>query len=317
MMALLYDNTPNIMGEARSLADSPYDQPEATERLEIYKYQNGAFAVSEYNPYLMNFGMGCYMKPYDAFMKPAGELSVMCHEFTHLINRKTANLGSNNDETGALNESFSDLMAISMAKSAEYGYGPQTPWLVGGHDFISGHSCLRNMAEPKKGLDGKVPGCDTYKGENWKDDKYAMAGVQNKFYCLLCDGGSGTNDHGYAYAMEGIGVEKGCQIAYLTLTKYASADSDYADIRRCFLAAAAELYGQGSAEVTAVGQAWDAVGVYENGVQPTGISAVSQSGQYKSAHAVFDLQGRQVSQSSAGQVKPGLYIRNGKKYVAR
>ena len=80
---------------------------------------------------------------------PAGELSLLCHEFTHLITKSTAQLSSGNNEGGALNESFSDIMAISLMKNADYGNGPETPWVIGGNGLIVGKSNMRNMANPK------------------------------------------------------------------------------------------------------------------------------------------------------------------------
>lgn len=47
-------------------------------------------------------------------------------------------------------------------------------------------------------------------------------------YYLLTDGDSGTNDHGYSYTVTGIELEKSQQIAYRTLTEYATQESQYA-----------------------------------------------------------------------------------------
>ena len=273
--------------------------------------QAGAFATgTTTTAWRMLFGSGGYVSGSTAFMRSACELSILCHEFTHLINQATAKLGSS-DEEGAINESFSDIMAVSMAKS-EYGYGADEPWKVGGHNVIVGKSCLRDMANPKNCLDGEMCCPTTYNGDNWdKDNKYNMMAIQNLFYSLLCDGGTGTNDNGYQYAVEGIGLEKGRQIAFNTLTQEAAGVKDFAGIRVAFLSAARKLYGNDSPEAVAVGKAWDAVGVYENGIMPTGIYTLRQQTE-TGDQTIYDLQGRRVTSPT-----PGIYIKNGRKVVIK
>ena len=129
----------------------------------------------------------------------------------------------------------------------------------------------------------------------------------NKWYYLLTDGGKGTNDKDYSYDVQGVGIEKSQQIAYRTLVVYATQKSQYADIRLSTLQAAKDLYPNGT-EADAVAKAWDAVGVYENGVQPTGIYQIST--ERSADNKYYDLQGRPVTQ--LGQ---GVYIHQGKKVI--
>jgi len=214
--------------------------------------------------------------------------------------------GQELQECGAINESFSDIMAVSMMKNPTYGKGPEASWLVGGNGLIDGKSNMRNMANPKQSLDGMMPQPDTYKGECWNDDKYIAMGVQNKFYYLLCDGGKGTNDNNYAYDITGIGVEKGAQIAFKTLTKYCTRDIDYATARECWLKAAQELYGDNSVEAQTVAKAWDAVGVA--GSDPSGINTITVN----KADKWYTLSGRQLS---GRPTTKGIFISNGRKVV--
>ena len=280
--------------------------------------QAGAYAKSEFSPAVIICGTGGrvtdLMNPeLETVMLPMVEPSVLTHEFTHMVTKSTAQLSSNFvSEGGALNESFSDIMAISMMKTADYGYGPETPWLIGGHGLVLGKSCLRNMADPKQCLDGDDPKPDTYKGEYWNaSDKYSMMGVQNKFYYLLCDGGKGTNDNDDDYDVSGIGIEKGMQIAYLTLTKYCSPESDYSNIRESWLKAAQQLYGENGAEAQAVAQAWAAVGI--DGEDPSGIDTLRTDRQLgEHAPAWFSIDGRRLN---GEPVRKGVYIHNGKKIV--
>jgi hypothetical protein len=284
----------------------------------FFTEQVGAYAKYIYDPAVIICGTGGRLTdPLNPekgnYILPMVEPSILCHEFTHLVTKCTSRLSSNlYKEGGALNESFSDIMAISMMKTADYGNGPETPWVIGGNGLVLGKSCLRNMANPKQGLDGEDNQPDTYEGLYWNErDKYNMMGVQNKFYYLLCEGGKGTNDKGTDYDMTGIGIEKGMQIAYLTLTKYCSPESDYSNIRDSWLKAAQELYGENGAEAEAVANAWTAVGI--NGSVPTGIDtfyAGSTQGSHSSAW--FTIDGRRLD---AQPTQKGVYIYHGKKIV--
>ena len=282
---------------------------EAVGVIRPFEGQFGAQAMADYAIYLLAYGAGYNSNMQNLVVRPAGELSLISHEFTHLITRSTAHLMSSG-EGGALNESFSDIMAISLMKNADYGFGPETPWVIGGNGLIAGLSSLRNMANPKNSRDGKSPAPDTYKGQYWNDnDKYGMSAVQSYFYYLLCDGGKGTNDNGTAYDVTGIGMEKGVKIAFLTLTKYCSEESDYSNIRESWLKAAQELYGASSVEAQTVAKAWTAVGI--GGADPSGIEELpaaptSDAGQW------YTIDGRRLQ----GQpTQKGTYIYNGKKVI--
>lgn len=269
-----------------------------------------AAALSTQAPYPMFYGMG------GSGMKPVVELSVMAHEFTHIVTGVTAHL-EYAGEAGALNESFSDIMGINVKK-----YVRNTPdWYIGA-DVIFGYSNIRDMSNPRNGKDGSVPDPDTYEGEHWvnpndyNNDKggvHANSGVQNKWYYLLTEGGSGTNDNGYEYSMEGIGIEKSRQIAYLTLTSYATEQSNYKSISEASIEAASVLFGdERGAEVQAVINAWKAVGV----IDPSDMTAIQDV--VATEHAVdpyyYDLQGRKYV---GRPTTPGLYLHNGHKVVIR
>ena len=171
-------------------------------------------------------------------------------------------------------------------------------------------------------MDGKNPCPDTYEGEYWVDRKdpdvddhggvHTNSSVMNKFYYLLCDGGTGTNDKGFAYNVTGIGVEKAEKIAFRTLVQYATESSDYSDIRKCFIEAATDLYG--TEEVEAVKSAWAAVNVNENGDTPSSLTppVSTLNTQTTSHNTIYDLQGRPVVAGSKG-----VYIVNGKKVVLK
>lgn len=264
----------------------------------------------------MAYGMGGLYGQKTA-MRPVVELSVMAHEFSHLVTGATADLVYQG-ESGALNESFSDIMGISVKK---YVMGDDASWYIG--EALSPHfSNLRSMAFPKQGMDGLNPNPDTYKGEYWMDTEderdhggvHINSGVQNKWYYLLTDGGMGTNDHHFNYDVTGIGIEKAQQIAYRTLTEYATSESQYADIRLYSLQSAIDLYGAESAELASVSDAWDAVGVTDGST--TGIEMVKQSqpALHVQSDKWYTLDGRQLE---GKPTKKGLYIHHGKKVVVK
>ena len=268
--------------------------------------QCSAEARSDWYPPVMIYGMGGQILDLETgmpgpYIRAFVELSIMCHEFTHIVTKNTAQLSSSiPSEGGAINESFSDIMAVSLVKNDTYGVGSQSPWIVGGQGLLIGKDNLRNIENPK--ISGDVPQADTYHGENWdKLDKYKMMGVQNKFYYLLCEGGKGTNDNGDSYDMTGIGIDKGMRIAYLTLTKYCSSETDFSTVSECWQQASEELYGKDSAETQAVIRAWAAVGI--GNADYTGIDEIN--GQTTASAICYDLQGRML------QAPPskGIYIK--------
>jgi len=222
-------------------------------------------------------------------------------------------------ESGALNESISDIMGISVKK---YVQGDDASWLIAENVFPY-YSCLRSMASPKEGKDGDQPCPDTYGGEYWVDPNniaydhggvHFNSGVQNKWFYLLSDGGTGTNDNNFTYDVTGIGIEKAQQIVYRTTMKYATSQSQYADMRLASLQAAKDLHGAESAELASVLSAWDAVGVTEGSA--TGIEMVKnpQSVVNGQAGKWYTLDGRLLD----GQpTKKGMYIHNGNKIVVK
>ena len=274
---------------------------------------NNAAAFSDCAMPFMVYGMGSQLADC-GLINPVVELSVMAHEFTHIITDRSAGLVYLG-ESGALNESFSDLMGISVKK---YVQGSEAAWTIG-EGVMANFSNFRSMSFPKMCQDGTAPCPDTYQGELWADTEnefdhggvHTNSGVQNKWFYLLTDGDTGTNDKGYSYDITGIGIEKSRQIAYRTLTEYATKESQYADIRLASLQAATDLFGADAVEVTTVDEAWKAVGVVEGG-EATAIrnTRLATDGLSATDNAVYDLSGRKVQNP-----QKGLYIKSGKKVL--
>ena len=214
---------------------------------------------------------------YESECGPLVSIDYVGHEFTHAITDYSANLIYSN-EPGALDESFSDIFGTAIEF---YAKPSNANWLIGDEFSISGIS-LRNMSNPKDDdnngydNDGFAPQPDTYLGVNWyygsgdNGGVHFNSGVQNYWFYLLSQGGSGTNDNGDNYNVTGIGIVNAAAIAYRNLTIYLTQNSGYKDARQGSIEAAIDLFGKCSNEVTQVINAWNAVGV--NGETSTDIN---------------------------------------------
>lgn len=197
----------------------------------------------------MTYGDGSSTNGY----KPLTSLDVCGHEITHGLTSKTSNLTYSN-ESGAMNEAFSDIFGTSIEFYARPTKGD---WLIGG-DFYT----IRSMSKPNDYSDP-----DTYKGTYWytgtsdNGGVHTNSGVLNYWYYLLVNGGSGTNDNNFAFSVSGLGIDKAGMIAYATLTSYLTSTSKFADARTLSIQAAQSIYGPSSNEVAQTINAWDAVGV--------------------------------------------------------
>ena len=186
---------------------------------------------------------------------PLVSLDIIGHEITHGLTFNTAKLVLQN-ESGALNESFSDIFGATIDW---YARPDKANWKVG--DEIS--PIFRSLEDPSS---TKHP--DTYQGEYWiplngsdYGGVHSNNGVQNYWYYLLVQGGSGTNDLGKTFSVKGIGIDKAAAIVYRNLTVYMTSLSNFQDARFYSIQAAIDLYGSCSNEVESVTNAWYAVGV--------------------------------------------------------
>ncbi|QNR25645.1 M4 family metallopeptidase [Croceimicrobium hydrocarbonivorans] len=194
---------------------------------------------------------------------PLISLDVVAHEITHGITEYTANL-IYQGESGALNESFSDIFGAAIEFAYDSAGGD---WKMG-EDFLNTGNGLRNLRNP-----AQFNHPNTYKGNNWGqglffDNGYvhSNSGVQNFWYYLLSDGDSGVNDNNDRYDIEGLGYQAAADIAYHNLDNYLTRFSDHFDARMGAMQSAIDLYGACSNEYIQTTNAWYAVGVGE----PTG-----------------------------------------------
>lgn len=224
---------------------------------------NNAFAITE-SPYMMVYGMGD-----GSYMKPVVALDVMAHEFSHLVTATNGNGGLvYQGESGALNESFSDIFACG----AEFYVNINPNWTIGEDVFIPA-PFMRSMSEPKSSflpLNKRQP--NTYKQEFWINTSniseendfggvHINSGVQNYWFYLLSQGGSGINDLEKAYQVSGIGINDALKIAYRNLMTYLIPQATFQDACYGTLQATIDLFGKNSSQYLSVENAWKAVGI--------------------------------------------------------
>lgn len=189
---------------------------------------------------------------------PLTSLDVCGHEITHAVTENTANL-IYQDESGALNEAFSDMFGAAIEF---YAAPAMADWFIGEDFDLSGGHGFRNMSNP-----GEFQQPDTYKGQYWytgvldNGGVHTNSGVANYWFFLLSEGGSGINDLGNHFSVAGQGLEVAEKIAYRALTVYLTPTSEYIDTRLATIQAAEDLYGPCSLEMIATANAWFAVGV--------------------------------------------------------
>lgn len=192
-------------------------------------------------------------------------LDIMAHELAHGVTATSCDLVYSG-ESGALNESFSDIFGANVYQSVG-GYATGHLWKMGyDRKSTSGTSLyIRNMADPNdKGHPDTYMQSGFWVPTNSTFDNggvHTNSGVQNYMYYLLVEGGSGVNANGLFYNVSGIGFSAARAIAYRTLTVgYLNTNSNYTQARNAWVHAAVDLYGSCSLQAIAVGKAWEAVG---------------------------------------------------------
>ncbi|HHB78709.1 MAG TPA: choice-of-anchor D domain-containing protein, partial [Saprospiraceae bacterium] len=185
---------------------------------------------------------------------PAVSLEVVGHEITHGVTEFSAGL-IYSSESGALNESFSDIFGATIDFENRTGAGAN--WKIG--DEISSDGIgFRSMSNPNY-----FDHPDCYEGDFWEsyNDVHVNSSVQNFWFYLLSDGGTGVNEFGTSYSLSGIGYSDAAKIAYRTLNYYLTPSSEYADAAYYSSLAAQDLFGGCSSELAQTIEAWHAVGL--------------------------------------------------------
>ena len=182
-------------------------------------------------------------------------LDIAGHEMTHGVTQYEANL-TYSGESGGLNEAVSDIFGAMVERSV-LGESGDT-WKVGETTWTPATSgdALRYMNDPAS--DGAS--YDYYSASMGSADVHYTSGMPNLAFYLLSEGG--THPRGKSTTVvTAIGADAAAAIWYLALTDYMTSSTSFSGARTATLSAAGALYGTTSAEYTAVGNSWSAVGV--------------------------------------------------------
>ncbi len=195
----------------------------------------------------------------------SGGLDVDGHELTHGVTEHTSNLIYEN-ESGALNEAFSDMMGNTIEFYADArGLDPAAvPDFRIGEDVINAGTVgagFRNMAEPGE-FDDPDHVVDKYTGTSDGGGVHTNSGIANHAYFLAVEGGQNrgcsapivTHTEDCDITVPALGLARAAQTFYAgfsSLPEYAN----FCDARNATIAVAA------TQDAPAIGAAWDAVGV--------------------------------------------------------
>ena len=215
----------------------------------------------------------------------SGGLDVDGHELTHGVTEHTSGLIYEN-ESGALNEAFSDMMGNTIEfYAAKHNLDPaaQPDFLIG-EDVIStvGDPTpgFRNMGDPMQDGDPSHVS-QKYTGAEDNGGVHTNSGIANHAYYLAVNGGSNASCTANQYhkvllrgkdctiVVPALGLDTAAQVFYdgfTSLPEYAN----FCDARNATAAAAGgSKTGPQNPTAKAVGLAWDAVGVHNGCKQGT------------------------------------------------
>ncbi len=186
-------------------------------------------------------------------------IDVIGHELTHGVTQNEANMAYW-DQSGALNESFSDVFGILVKQYQHKQTAVQARWVIG-EGLLSSNVRgigLRSMKAPGTAYDDPVLGKDPQPSHmkdfiHTSDDNggvHLNSSIPNHAFYITA-----INLGDYAWKKAGL-------IWYKTLTEKLQERSNFQDAANFTCAAAGELYGRGSLEQKAVQNGWAQVGIH-------------------------------------------------------
>jgi len=194
----------------------------------------------------------------EIFGRFTASLTVIGHELTHGVTQYSAAL-EYQGQSGALNESISDVFGSLVEQYALGQSTAEASWLIGAGlftDEVEGVA-LRSMKAPGTAYDddvlGKDPQPDNFADYVETDDDnggvHINSGIPNRAFYLAAE------------ALGGNAWERAGQVWYDTLGLELASDSTFLQFARATVRAAGTRYGESSAEVDAVRSGWTTVGV--------------------------------------------------------
>jgi Zn-dependent metalloprotease len=185
-------------------------------------------------------------------------LDVIGHELAHGITQHEAGLHYRG-QSGALNESFSDVFGCLVKQYKKRETSEKASWLIGENLFLPGIKAkgIRSMKEPGTAYNDPVLGKDPQPGHM---DQYVVTEEDNGGVHL----NSGIPNRAFyelSIRLKGYAWEKAGQIWYKALIDKLRPASAFQDAMRMTVAVAGELFGINSREQKAVREAWAEVGI--------------------------------------------------------
>jgi Zn-dependent metalloprotease len=195
---------------------------------------------------------------------PLVTLDVAGHEMTHGVTEKTANLTYAN-ESGALNEGFSDVFGAMVERYSRGGVVDSDTWKIGEQCYTpaTAGDALRYMANTHGNgtqTSGGNPDHYTERLITTADSGgvHTNSGILNKAFYLSVAGGT---HHLSGVTTVGMGASDAERIYYRGLSVYMTAGTNFAAARTALLSAATDLFGSTSTQYNTIATAWCAVGV--------------------------------------------------------
>ncbi|RFA11403.1 peptidase M4 family protein [Subtercola boreus] len=198
----------------------------------------------------------------EIFGRFTASVSVIGHELSHGVTQFTAGL-EYQGQSGALNESYSDVMGALVEQFQKKQSAGEASWLIGEGLFTAAvqGKALRSMISPGTAYDDDMLGKDPQPADmahyvDTTDDNggvHLNSGIPNRAFALA------------AIEIGGFAWETAGQVWYDTITGPLASDVDFATFARAKVAAATARFGSGSAETKAVRAGWLKVGVLEDG----------------------------------------------------
>ena len=226
-------------------------------RLRGYVHRGNRYNNAFWDGQEMVFGDG----DGQVFTDFTGSLDVIAHELGHGITEHTAGLEYRN-QSGALNESLSDVAGAMVKQWKLQQTADQADWLIGAEVFTPNidADALRSMKAPGTAFDNKLFGRDpqpdhmdryvelpdTPDGDN--GGVHINSGIPNKAFYLVA-----TGIGGFCWDAPG-------HIWYESL-KASTSTTEFQEFADTTYHKAEEIYGSGSNEQQVVKDAWAEVGI--------------------------------------------------------
>lgn len=227
-----FENGRRVLDYARrEFGRSSFDGRGTTLKLRVHAPDPLTNDPSSNNAYWFNDEQRIWLGDGDGMMFAplGGGLDVVAHEFFHGVIDSEVKL-SYREQSGALHESFADILASGIDGNWQIGEDVYTPGVPG--------DALRDLSKLTWTDWRTFPGGD--------DEVHAMSEVPS---------------HAAYLVGRAIGATELRRLWYTALTDHLRNDAGFAGARDATISAARVLYGSRSTQVQAVIDAWDAVGI--------------------------------------------------------